>query len=157
MTPTTDKRQLRMTVEGILSTYGVDNLQLSIDLCEGFLRLVNSDSPVRTRDEILAGVRKAMNKGAGEQVRFDVIRSEIRTRIHIEPLGDEWEDFIKWADKKEQENGEKIERFLNWWTADEWRLAHPPFNPRNWYIAWPQAFPTVVSSTTTGSSTGYYA
>lgn len=154
---TTDSRQLRMLVDGVLSAYGVDDLQLSIDLCEAFKKLGASPTPARTREDILAGIKNGMKKGADTQVHLDAIRAEIENRVRISPVGNSWEDFIKWAFKQE-EKGEHISRFLDWWTADEWRLAHPPMHPNGWYVQWPQAFPKPQTmQMTTGSSSGYYA
>lgn len=154
---TTDSRQLRMLVDGVLSAYGVDDLQLSIDLCEAFKKFGASPTPARTREDILAGIRSGMEKGADTQVRLDAIRAEIEKRVRISPVGNAWEDFLKWAYKQE-EKGEYITRFLDWWTADEWRLSHPPIQPTGWYVQWPQAFPRQQNiQMTTGSSSGYYA
>lgn len=140
MTKTTDSRQLRLMVDGILSAYGIDDLQLSIDLCEAFKKFYASETPARTREDVLAGIKRAIEKGSTKQVDLDEIRTEIETRLHISPVGTEWEDFIQWAWKKNKDSGEGIKKFLEWWVSDEWRLAHPPVNPQRFYVQWPQAF-----------------
>lgn len=153
---TTDSRQLRMLVDGVLSAYGVDDLQLSIDLCEAFKKFGASPTPARTREDILAGIKNSLEKGSGEQARLEEIRGEIERRIRIRPTGNAWEDFIKWAYKQEQK-GEAVSRFLDWWVSDEWRMSHPPFKPDGWYVQWPQAFPNQQSRPMVTGSSGYYA
>lgn len=136
---TTDTRQLRLMVDGILSAYGIDDLKLTIDLCEAFKKFYASPTPVKTREEILKGVENSLIKGGEKQKELDEIRGEIETRIHISPVGRDWEDFIEWAWKKKQ-SGQEIKKFLDWWVSDEWRLSHPPVNPQRWYIQWNIAF-----------------
>jgi hypothetical protein len=139
---TTDSRQLRMLMDGILAHYGIDNLQLSIDLSSAVKRFLASDSPARTREDILKGIQKTLEQGAEMQIRIDAIEAEIKNRVRISPVGREWEDFLRWAYKQEQEKGQKIEKFVDWWVSDEWRMAHPPSSPQSWYVKWLQAFPS---------------
>lgn len=155
---TTNSRQLRMLMDGVLTHYGIDNLQLSIDLCESVKKFLASDNPVKAREDILKGVQKTLEQGASMQIRIDEIEAEIRNRVRLNPTGREWEDFLRWVYQQEQKKGEKIERFIDWWVSDEWRMAHPPSGPQSWYVKWPQAFPieSQKKSEKEGSS-GYYA
>ena len=155
---TTDSRQLRMLMDGVLSHYGIDNLQLSIDLCESVKKFIASDNPAKTRESILKGIQKALEHGAEMQIRIDEIEAEIKNRVRISPVGREWEDFLRWAYRKEQNDGEKIEKFVDWWVSDEWRLAHPPSSPQSWYVKWPQAFPAEIApKIEKEGGSGYYA
>lgn len=139
MTKTTDSRQLRMLVDGILANYLIDNLQLSIDICAAVKAFYASPTPAHTREEILARLQKSVARGENRQFELDVIRQEIADAVHINPTGEAWEAFIKWAWGRQKE-GQPISVFLAWWTEDEWRRNHPPSRPDNWYVQWPQAF-----------------
>jgi hypothetical protein len=86
---TTDSRQLRMLMDGILAHYGIDNLQLSIDLSSAVKRFLASDSPARTREDILKGIQKTLEQGAEMQIRIDAIEAEIKNRVRISPVGRE--------------------------------------------------------------------
>lgn len=140
MTRSTDTRQLRLLIEGILQAHGINDLRLEIDLFSGIKRLLESDTPVRTRETTLEGIRKALESGVSKQMELQAIRDEIEDRVKIGPNGSAWEDFISWAWKQKEEKQETITKFLDWWLADDWRKEHPPFKPDNWYIAWPRAF-----------------
>lgn len=158
MTKTTNSRQLRLLVDGVLERYGIDNLQLSIELCEAAKKFFASDNPVKTRESILKGVQKTLEQGATMQIRIDEIEAEIKNRVRISPVGREWEDFLRWAYKQEQEKGENIERFVDWWVSDEWRMGHPPSSPHSWYVKWLQAFPSEsAQKIEKEGSSGYYA
>lgn len=155
---TTNSRQLRMLMDGVLSHYGIDNLQLSIDLCESVKKFLASETPAKTREDILKGLSDSLEKGVGMQIRLDEMEAEIKNRVRLNPTGREWEDFLRWAYKQEQEKGEKVERFVDWWVADEWRMAHPPSTPHSWYVKWPQAFPLESSKNVQNEGgSGYYA
>ena len=140
MTKSTDTRQLRLLIEGTIQAHGIDNLRLEIDLFSGIKRLLESETPVRTREDVLEGIRNALNNGTSKQMELNAIRDEIETRVNIRPTGDEWEGFIQWAWKQKEEKQETIQKFIDWWLSDDWRRLHPPFKPANWYISWPQAF-----------------
>lgn len=147
-------------MDGVLSHYGIDNLQLSIDLCESVKKFLASggETPAKTRENILKGLSDTLEKSVAMQTRIDEMGAEIEKRVRINPTGREWEDFLRWAYRQEKEKGEKIERFIDWWVSDEWRMAHPPSSPHSWYVKWPQAFPpegSPVQQAEGGS--GYYA
>lgn len=155
---TTDSRQLRMLMDGVLDHYGIDNLQLSIDLCESVKKFLVSDSPAKARESILKSVQKTLEEGAAIQIRIDEIEAEIKNRVRISPVGREWEDFLRWAYRQEQDNGQKIEQFVDWWVSDEWRMAHPVSSPQSWYVKWLQAFPAEsAQKLEREGGSGYYA
>lgn len=139
MTKTTETRQLRLLLDGVLSAHGVDNLQLSIDLCAAVKEFLSSETPVHTREQIIARLRGSLERGAGKQEQLQTIAAEIERTARIRPVGPAWADFIEWAWKQEQD-GHGIKAFLSWWASDEWRLSHPPARPDAWYVQWPQAF-----------------
>lgn len=136
MTQTTDARQLKLLVDGVLSVHGIDNLQLTMDLCAALKKLIGADAPSRTREQILASLKTTMERGQVKQQRLTSIREELAKRLRISPTGQDWEDFIVWAEKQDG----SITVFLDWWLADDWRAQHPPFKPTNFYVMWPQAF-----------------
>jgi hypothetical protein len=139
MTKTTDKRQLRLLIDGILSAYGVDNLELSIKLAEGVKRLIDADLPVKTREDYLQSIERTINKGQARHEQLAAIALEIETRVKIRPVTQDWQDFIEWVYKR-QEHGESISQFIDWWLSDDWQRGHPPTRPDGWMVKWPQAF-----------------
>lgn len=136
MTRTTDTRQLRLAVDGILAAHGIDNLELTLKLCDAFRRMADSPTPHHTREQIL----KSLSVSTAKHEQLTAIRNEIEQRVRIRPTGQEWEDFVKWAWQQNKDKGESITTFIGWWLGDEWRLAHPPMSPSRWYTLWPQAF-----------------
>ncbi len=135
MTKTTDTRQLRLMVDGILSSHDIDNLQLSIQLCEAFKKFYASDNARETREEILAGLMR----GSTKTEEVESISTEINKRTGIRPVTPAWIDFINFA-WKEAKQGKTITLFLDWWLADEWQRTHPPAKPDTWFVKWDLAF-----------------
>lgn len=60
---TSNSRQLRMLMDGVLSKHGIDNLQLSIDLCEAAKKFFSSDNPTKTRESILKDIQASLEIG----------------------------------------------------------------------------------------------
>lgn len=149
MTQTTDSRQLRLLFNGILSAHGIDNLELEIRLVDAVRKMLGSATPARTREEIVASLQKSMTSGAARHEKLQAIEGEIRTRIHINPVTRDWQDFCEWA-LKQEEKGETIVAFLDWWLSDEWQKTHPPTKPESWYVKWSLAFANKSEPAVTG-------
>jgi hypothetical protein len=141
MTRSTDLRQLRLLVSGVLSHYKVDNLEMEIKLCEAVKRFfADNGEPAHARERILTDIFGALQAGTAEHERLEVMQGEIERRVHINPTGMMWLDFLKWAIRKEDKEGQKLSVFLDWWLSDEWQATHPPTRPDSWLVKWPQAF-----------------
>ena len=135
MTRTTDTRQLRMMVDGILASHNIDSLALSIQLCEAFKKFYTSDNPRETREEVLSGLMRGSNKAD----ELQAIADEISKRTGLRPTTQPWIDFVAFA-WKEAKQGKTISAYLDWWLSDEWQRAHPPAKPDTWYVKWDMAF-----------------
>jgi len=140
MTKPTDSRTLRLLIDGILSVYGVDNLELTIKLCEAFKKFYESPEPRRTKDEILASLHKAINTGQAKSDQIQAIAAEINKRTRISPVTKEWQEFVEYAWRKARDKQQTISAFLDWWLSDEWQATHPPSKPDSWYVKWDMAF-----------------
>lgn len=142
MTPTTYSRQIKELISGVLKAYDIDNLKLVIDLTSGVNRVLESEEPARTRESYIASIRTALGKHL-EQETFDEM---IETQFKRFPLN--WTPFQE-SDKDTFRRFLKSEdlplsKFIDWWTQDEWRLAHPPQNLNKIMIMYPQARHPVI-------------
>jgi hypothetical protein len=157
MTKSTDKRQLRLLVEGVLRMYGVDKPEIEFKLSDAVYEFVKDDSglPVKTREAILERLRKSMNKGQARHEQIEAMATEIEVRAFLRPVSIEWQDFLEWVLDIETPKGNTITKFLDWWVSDQWQLAHPPASPLPWRVKWPQAFANKTApKTDTGA--GFY-
>lgn len=143
MTKSTDSRQLRLLIDGVLSAYGIDNLELSIRLTDGVKKMIGADLPVKTREDYLKGIERSIQNGAAKHEQLAAIATEIETRTLVTPSTKEWQDFIELVWQRQRDKGETISKFLDWWLSDDWQRAHPPSRPDSWIVKWKQAFATV--------------
>jgi hypothetical protein len=127
-------------IEGILSAYGIDNFELSLRLTDGIKRMIGTPTPVRTREEILKGIERALTGGVSKQAELEAISDEINKRCIIRPVTKDWIEFVDWAWRQNKEKGQSITKFIDWWLADEWQRVHPPTKPESWYVKWDRAF-----------------
>lgn len=144
MTKTTDTRQLKLLIEGIIRSHGIDNLELEINVFQGVKRLLESGTPVRTRESYLSEIREALGANQAQQTMDEMIEVQFgRFPLNFLHFPEEDKDAFRRFLKSQDHS---LEEFLNWWTQDEWRLAHPPHNLGKIMIMWPQAFQTVRES-----------
>lgn len=122
MTKTTDTRQLRMTVDSILAKYGIDNLQLSIDLASGVKTFFEGtragDNPV----EIRARIQKALETGAQKAAKQDEMEGRIKVATGLS-VSEYWYrdgviDFLLQRDAE----GQTIEKFAEACRADPYNM-----------------------------------
>ena len=148
MTKTTDTRQLRLLIEGTIQAYGIDNLQLEIDLFSGIKRLLESDTPVRTRETVLASLRKTLELGALRENLVINMEARVKACMGIDVSGRErYRPMIDYLIKKDTE-GQTVEAFAKW-------CQEHPFNaPKAFKIAenpdllminWPAAFTEAIT------------
>ena len=144
MTKSTDKRQLRMLIMGLLES----QMEVIPDGIEFFLTdkiaqfvdatIEKNEPALSVRERILA----ALTEGTRRAQTLDSIEREISKGFGINPTGKAWEDFIEFAYNKSKQ-GEAIEVFIQWVTSK------PNFNLEFWppvklQTFWPQAFNVVV-------------
>jgi len=119
MTQTTDKRQLRITIEGILKSYGVDNLALEAKLTDGVMMYFEQTAkpganPVSVRNDILG----AMINFALDSQKHQAMQERVERALKVTPDGsDNWNEIIRWLLKK-QDDGETIEAYGDWCKSD---------------------------------------
>lgn len=138
---TTNTRQLRLLVNGVLALHNIDNLACEmhiVDAIKKFLEEGNAE-PVRTKDKILADISRSLGKSAVIGDLKQSIVDEINKRTGLRPTGQDWEDFVLFC-VRENEQGKTISKFLDWWMLDEWQAQHPPSRPQIWRVKWDLAF-----------------
>jgi hypothetical protein len=96
--------------------------------------------PSQKRGDLVDGIIELSRMpGVKKQVRLEGIQSRIAVALNINVTWSRWERFIRHADKQEQEQGETVEKFL------EWLKSKPGFDISYWppdkmQEIWPQAF-----------------
>ena len=147
MTESTDTRQLRMLVEGVLQSFGI-NLntypELSFKMTDAIKRFLvdGKAEPARTREKILADIARAMGQSEKIGTQKQIIFDEINRRVGIRATGKDWEGFIDFC-ITEAKQGKTISKFLDWWQSDEWQRTHPPTRPDGWFVKWDLAFVSI--------------
>jgi len=140
---TNDKRQLRLTISGILESYGISNLELEIKLTDAVFTFdaetKKGSDPVKTR----IGILDAMVSNLGAQRQYELMVDRISRALLVSPDGgDTWNEVVKWLQKRDND-GETIEKYA------AWCKANPFTSPKAHQIAqkpglikatWPGAF-----------------
>jgi DNA-binding PadR family transcriptional regulator len=92
----------------------------------------------RTSESYKKGIAEAMQHGA---TNTEKIRTCVEKRFHIFPnwQAKNWNNLLLFI--KERPKGETLDRFADWWYAEDWRgkQGAPP-TCGNIYELWPQAF-----------------
>ena len=77
--------------------------------------------------------------GVKKSIRLDYIASQIATQLHINPSGRKWEDFMRFADDREQKEKQKLDTFIKWLVSQKgFDLSYWP--PDKMRQHWPRAF-----------------
>jgi len=129
MTKTTDLRQLRMTIDSILTKYGIDNLQLSIDLSSAVRTYFNETTAGNSPVDVRKRIEESMQVGAVRAEKLDAMESRIHEAMGLR-VSEEWHragviNFLIAQDAK----GKTIEVF-----AEQCR-KHPYSMPKPYQIA----------------------
>jgi hypothetical protein len=133
-----------MLIEGILQAFEImpnDYPELSFKMTDAIKRfyIEGNAEPARTREKILADIERAIGKSIATGNKKQAIFDEINKRVGIRAVGKDWEGFIEHCIIQEKQ-GKTIEKFLDWWLADEWQRTHPPTRPDGWFVKWDLAF-----------------
>jgi hypothetical protein len=143
VTPTTYARQIKLLIEGMLRTYGIDNLKLEMDLSAGIKSILESEEPARTRESYLETIRVALGKNVEQQAFDEMIETQFkRFPLNWTPFAENEKEIFRVFLRKQDT---PLAKFIDWWTQDEWRLSHPPQRLDKIMIMWPQAFTQLPS------------
>ena len=143
MTETTDSRQIRLLVNGILLSHGVDDLALESNLASAFKRYFDdrrkSKDKVGIRNKILADLKVSEVKGHGREE----MQKRVKDAIGINASGNRFEGLIDWL-IDEETKGKTIEQFKAWWDNENeykrpalWKISD---RPALLHELWPSAF-----------------
>ena len=130
MTKTTDSRQVRLLIQGILSKHGIDNFQLELDLAGAVKRYYEETSrrgsdKVLIREKILEGMRIAAQKASQREKLYE----RVKTCLGFDASLPRFDMMIAFLERKE-EMGETLEGFRKWWDHED-----PYKRPALWKIA----------------------
>lgn len=143
VTPTTNRRQLRLTINAVLEKYKIDNLALEGVLTDAITKFVDDTKagkdPVKVRLSILDGILHFSGKYHDYELMTE--RVEVALRLHPDG-GDAWNAVVDHCNKK-LELSQTIEQYAEWLAADKFNSpkAHQiAQNPKIIITTWPQAF-----------------
>lgn len=97
--------------------------------------------PPQKKDLVDGIIELSQMPGVKKSIRLDGITSRIAVRLHINPSGRNWEDFIRFVDDREQKDKQNLDVFLNWLTSQNgFDISYWP--PDKMRQHWPRAFVT---------------
>lgn len=151
MTKSTDTKNIKIIVSKILSSNGIDNLKLEIDLVEAFKRYVferdDGESPAEARARVTAEFDKIgeilrINGLGAERVAMQKrVEAALGRNLNWTDLKQDWDGFDLWLIEQEK-RGETIERFIAWFKQDEFRARGVIYlNSQKIKDWWYQVFP----------------
>ena len=143
MTKTTDSRQIGLLVGGILQHYGIDNLQLEIDLSSAVKRYFDERYKSGDKAGIRERIMKDMEVAAANAKQKEQMEVRVMSAIGINASGERFSNMIDWLIKEEEE-GKTIEGFKSWWDKQNefkrpalWKISD---RPALLHELWPSAF-----------------
>jgi len=145
MTPTTNKRQLRLTISAVLEKYKIENLALEGVLTDAITKYVDETKagkdPVKVRLSILDGILHF----AGKYHEYELMTERVEKALRLHPDGsDNWNAVIDHCNAR-LKDGQTIEQYAAWLEADKFNSpkAHQiAIKPGIIITTWPQAFAT---------------
>ncbi len=142
MTEATRKRELRLLFDNILSRYGIDNLQLSMDLCAGARGMYEDNTTSRTPAQIRASLEATLLTGAETYNKRKILCDEVERDLHRNiPWSDErWKSLPAFLEKAFA-TGQTWQKFWRWHNLKEFRASSVEYLTGHKIIDWwPQAF-----------------
>jgi hypothetical protein len=148
MTKSTDSKNITKIVQVILSSNGIDNLKLEIDLVTAWKRYLfereEGETPAGARERVVqdyVGAVLAVARAGMDRVQY---QKRIETVLGLSPnwddLKQDWNSFDTWLMSKEKE-GQTIEAFMKWYNSDEFRAKGRIYlNPPKIKLIWNNAF-----------------
>lgn len=122
MTETTDSRQIRLLVTGILAKYDIDDLLLEIDLSEAFKQYLQARQKSRDKAGIRERIMADMEIAAARQTKNEEMESRIfkATGLYV---NERWyqDGIIDFLIEKDRQ-GETIEVFATACKADPYKM-----------------------------------
>lgn len=142
---TTLQRDIRMEVRGVLAKYGIDNLQLEMDLAgvvRPFVEAGRKYLPGKRGDLVdLAAMAATDPELRARLLMRGRVEKALSRNINWDDLKQDWDGFDKWLVNREEETGETIEYFMTWFNSDEFRAKGVIYlNPNKIKDWWMQAF-----------------
>lgn len=139
----TNKRQLRLTINAVLEKYKIENLALEGVLTDTITKYVDDTKagkdPVKVRLSILDGILHF----AGKYHEYELMNERVEKALRLHPDGsDNWNAVIDHCNTKLLA-GQTIEQYAAWLAADQYNSpkAHQiALNPKVIIATWPQAF-----------------
>ena len=111
MTKTTDTRQLRMTIDSILSKYEIDNLKLSLDLSTAARSFFEETKKGRDAATVRKEIEEALQAGARLATKNEQMEKRIFAAMGLR-VTDRWytDGVIEFLHQRDEE-GQTIEAF----------------------------------------------
>jgi hypothetical protein len=137
-----DKSTIRLGLSKVLKQYGIDNLELEINLTKVVREMYGEPAP--TVAEAKKTIADAIRSGALESDIKQKIHDTVVGRLSMNIRGIDANDFLEFAFSRHA-HGEDIETFVSWWLENNPDPTFWSFN--RMIIRWPQAFLRHVTAT----------
>lgn len=142
---TTLQRDIRMEVRQVLAKYGIDNLQMEMDLASVIRPFVEAGK------KYINGKRGDLVDLATLATNSPELRARLLMRVRVEnalhrnidweDLKQDWNTLDRWLVDTENESGQTIEAFMTWFKSDDFRARGVIYlNPQKIKDWWMQAF-----------------
>ena len=123
---TTLQRDIRMEVRQVLAKYGIDNLQMEIDLASVVRPFIDAGRmrvPQKRGDLVdFYATLAATNPELLERLKMrERVENASGRNLNWDDLKQDWNSFDGWLVDREKETGETIEQFMTWYRADDFR------------------------------------
>lgn len=91
------------------------------------------------RGDVLDLYKEIIKSSGLEKINAgDNVRSKIKVRLHVNPDGKRWDDFVEFVVKRQKEDNQQIDTFIDWAIVEGF---HPIYwTPEKMKSVWPSAF-----------------
>lgn len=142
---TTLQRDIRMEVRAVLAKYGIDNLQMEMDVAEVIRPFVDAGRkylPGKRGDLVDLATQAANDPELRARLLMrQRVETALNRNINWEDLKQDWNVFDLWLVATEEESGQTIEHFMTWYRSDDFRAKGVIYlNPSRIKDWWMQAF-----------------
>lgn len=144
MTKTTDSRQVRLLIGGILSKHGIDNLQLEIEIAGAVKRYYDETKSGGDKANVRERILASMEAAAARATKTEQVLSRVQKALGFDVSGSRFDQMIEFIIRAEDNDGQTIEQFREWWDEQDkfkrpalWKIADRPAFLRE---LWPGAF-----------------
>lgn len=142
----TDSRNIKVIIQAIMQSNGIDNLKAEVDIFGAWMRYMNERAegltPAQVREKI-AKEYNAMGQSAENESKIDLQkRMETVLGLTVDVGSTSWETVFNFC-LKQQEKGETIEKFWAWCLSDQYNSPKKhqiAQNPLLIKVMWRSAF-----------------